>query len=57
MMKKISFYSKNDNGIKGHILFYNNSLQIKQYDIQINNLEKVFLQLLKGINLIRLISI
>jgi hypothetical protein len=47
-LKKISFYSKDKKKIEGSILFYNNSLQMKQYDILIHNAEGVLFPAIKG---------
>jgi len=47
-LKKISFYSKSGDRIEGHILFYHNSLQMKQYDIKVYNAENVLFPAIKG---------
>lgn len=48
LLKKISFYSKDNKKIEGFILFNNKSLQMKQYDIRIHNLENVLFPAIKG---------
>jgi len=47
-LKKISFYSKSGTKIEGYILFYNNSLQMKQYDIRVYDAKQVLFPAIKG---------
>jgi tetratricopeptide (TPR) repeat protein len=47
-LKKVSFHLKDKKKIEGSILFYNNSLQMKQYDIWIHNAEGVLFPAIKG---------
>ena len=48
LLKKISFYAKDNKKIEGFILFYSNSLQMKQYDIRIHNTKNVLFPAIKG---------